>query len=489
MAILLPLAIFAAIAVFATGSSALDSSDLLMRDAKNATELFEIAKKDMENWTSTYLQAIKEFHEKLLPEYVCPDVSARLEILTELEEQIEKIRECRQEKFEQLDVLKGIADTMGSLNKTESLNKLEDTIGHLNNTAHAEDIELKKEEDTVMKLKVTIENYPCDCAYNNWGHWGSCSKTCGDDGIKSRSRDVKWHPRNGGKECLEAEKESFYECNRKCCPIDCTWEEWSEWSSCPDVCGISRVFRSREKNEHICGGVACTGKSSDKKNCDRFADLKMENDICQRNFFNSTEEIERLKKKLCQNVLCHNGGSCQEGDCICPDGFNGRTCAENIYKDELHCDVTKCTATAYKTCSGGDLCGTKNGISCAHVPTGLGNTGCAGDALAPVQGLNHDYPHDNWVMFEGLVEGDQIAGVDISGGCHARLRARGITDFTLVLHPGFTALKGISEYKMDFYGYDENDDYYQVGDYHYLHQADQIYLFCPNTNTNTHANF
>ena len=33
--------------------------------------------------------------------------------------------------------------------------------------------------------------------------------------------------------------------------IDCTWEEWGEWSSCPDVCGISRVFRSREKNEHI----------------------------------------------------------------------------------------------------------------------------------------------------------------------------------------------------------------------------------------------
>ena len=106
---------------------------------------------------------------------------------------------------------------MGSLNKTESLNKLEDTIEHLNNTAHAEDIELKKEEDVVMKLKVTIKDYKCDCAYNSWGHWGSCSKTCGDDGIKSRSRDVKWHPRNGGKACLEDEKESFSECNRECC--------------------------------------------------------------------------------------------------------------------------------------------------------------------------------------------------------------------------------------------------------------------------------
>ena len=95
------------------------------------------------------------------------------------------------------------------------------------------------------------------------------------------------------------------------------------------------MIRTREKNEHICGGIACTGKSSDKKNCDRFADLKMENDVCQQNFFNSTEEIERLKKKLCQNVRCHNGGSCQEGDCICPDGFNGRTCAESKYEDDM----------------------------------------------------------------------------------------------------------------------------------------------------------
>ena len=64
---------------------------MLMRDAKNATELFEIAKKDMENWHNTYLQAIKEFVENMQPEDICPDVSGRLQDLTELEKQIEKV--------------------------------------------------------------------------------------------------------------------------------------------------------------------------------------------------------------------------------------------------------------------------------------------------------------------------------------------------------------------------------------------------------------
>ena len=77
--------------MFASGSNALETSKLLMRDAKNATELFEIATKDMENWHSTYLQAIKEFHQKMLPEYICPDVSAPLSDLTILEKQIEKV--------------------------------------------------------------------------------------------------------------------------------------------------------------------------------------------------------------------------------------------------------------------------------------------------------------------------------------------------------------------------------------------------------------
>ena len=113
-------------------------------------------------------------------------------------------------------MLKGIADTMSSLNKTETLEQLKDTIEHLNKTAHVEDIELKKEEDELMALNVTIQSYACDCTYNSWGDWGSCSKTCGEDGIKSRSRDVRWNATNGGKECWESDQDSS-RCNIVCC--------------------------------------------------------------------------------------------------------------------------------------------------------------------------------------------------------------------------------------------------------------------------------
>ena len=223
--------------------------------------------------------------------------------------------------------------------------------------------------------------------------------------------------------------------------IDCKWKEWGDWGQCKQACPDGSRTRTRTKSQHAQhGGRQCTEDPEEHTTCNRLSQL--ENEIAQ------LKETNRLEE------------------------------------EQLHCDVTKCTATAYKTCSGGDLCGTKNGISCAHVPTGLGNTGCAGDPLAPVQGLNHDYPHDNWVMFEGLVEGDQIAGVDISGGCHARLKGKlGTTYFAEVLHPGFTALKGKSEYVM-WYDYEELD---YVGDTYYLHETNEINLFCPNTNTNTHT--
>ena len=124
--------------------------------------------------------------------------------------------------------MKSIADNMGSLKTTnttatDGFRKLETTIKKLNNTAHAEDIELEKEEDEVAKLNVTIVNYVCDCTYNSWGHWGSCSKTCEPDGIKRRSKTVKWHPRNDGMACRESDKQDSSACNKDVCCRKYIW--------------------------------------------------------------------------------------------------------------------------------------------------------------------------------------------------------------------------------------------------------------------------
>ena len=95
------------------------------------------------------------------------------------------------------------------------------------------------------------------------------------------------------------------------------------------------MFRTREKNEHSCGGIPCSGLGRGEKECNRFSEVKTELTSCQQNLdkitqnlANITGENKRLNEKMCTNVLCNNGGTCKEGECICTDGFSGNTCAE-----------------------------------------------------------------------------------------------------------------------------------------------------------------
>ena len=179
----------------------------------------------------------------------------------------------------------GSLDTRNTTTK-DGFKKLKGTIKQLNKTAHSEDFEMKKEEDEVAKLKATILNFVCDCEYYSWGAWGSCSKTCGN-GTKERSRDVKWYPRNNGMECIESDQEQEQTCNR-----------FSE---------IKIELASCEQN---------------------FANISQKLANLTQSLDNATGEIKRLNEKLCLNVLCKNRGTCQEGECICTDGYSGSTCEE-----------------------------------------------------------------------------------------------------------------------------------------------------------------
>ena len=82
---------------------------------------------------------------------------------------------------------------------------------------------------------------------------------------------------------------------------------------------------------------------------------------------------------------------------------------------------------------------------------------------------------ENWLtMYTKQRSWDQLHGVDISGGCSALLRfSFRDVNYSEVLQPGFTALKG----KTEFLGNDNPRDWEgrELG----LWFADQIKLFCP----------
>ena len=222
---------------------------------------------------------------------------------------------------------------------------------------------------------------------------------------------------------------------------------WGDWGQCKQACPNGSRTRTRTKSQHAqYGGKQCEEDPEEHTICNRISELE--------------NELAQLKEK------------------------------NHIQEEQLHCDVTRCKATAYATCKGGDLCGTKNGISCAHLPNGLGNTGCAENALSPVKGLDNGQTDENWVQFwtktvsksAFWTKDKEIAGVEISGGCSARLRdlngGNGEYVFAEVLLPGFTALKGREEtgdydYIVEYWGTQPRTRNFD------MRHAEQINLFCP----------
>ena len=49
--------------------------------------------------------------------------------------------------------------------------------------------------------------------------------------------------------------------------VDCTWNYWSEWSSCSMTCGSGTKTRSRTQNGPSNGGKECSGSSISSTSC------------------------------------------------------------------------------------------------------------------------------------------------------------------------------------------------------------------------------
>lgn len=96
-----------------------------------------------------------------------------------------------------------------------------------------------------------------DCVWNEWSSWGSCIM-----GSQTRSRTVRTQGSCGGNECQEA-RDSLQ--SKACCqPVDCVWDNWSDWSTCN--LGVQRRWRRRRVNAD-CGGKRCDGPEGQEQAC------------------------------------------------------------------------------------------------------------------------------------------------------------------------------------------------------------------------------
>ena len=104
------------------------------------------------------------------------------------------------------------------------------------------------------KLEIVI---PRDGDWSNWRPMGSCSSSCGNEGLQHFTRECNNpSPIEPGIIC-NGHKEYFETCNRVCCPVDILSQP-AFWSD--SKCENGTLVRTRKERLHVC-------KKKKKKNC------------------------------------------------------------------------------------------------------------------------------------------------------------------------------------------------------------------------------
>ena len=110
---------------------------------------------------------------------------------------------------------------------------------------------------------VSLTAEDSDCEWELWGDWTVCQFTCGA-GVSLRTREIK-HAESSGS-CDGNWKEERT-CTNGECPVDCTWNDWTDWGSCTLTCGRGISVSTRDAKSAEFGGVACAGASQRQLDC------------------------------------------------------------------------------------------------------------------------------------------------------------------------------------------------------------------------------
>jgi len=107
---------------------------------------------------------------------------------------------------------------------------------------------------------------PEDCEMSDWSEWTNCTVTCGE-GTQQRERSVKVEGSNGGSDCSHMQRKSTKPCLPGNCAVDCKWADWQDWNSCSVSCGMGAKQRIRQKSEARFNGLPCEGLDNEAELC------------------------------------------------------------------------------------------------------------------------------------------------------------------------------------------------------------------------------
>merc|ERR1711871_52373 len=172
---------------------------------------------------------------------------------------------------------------------------------------------------------------PVNCIEGPFGNWGTCSVPCGGGGSQSRTREVVQDAAHGGLCSPETESRS---CGEQGCAVNCVVEEWGSWGSCSKTCGHGVETRTRNvQTQPQHGGTGC-GDLNETRPCS-FGACGCSNVFCrfeQHGLF-GVDSIQVGHHKAEQKGTSHVCGY-NKADKMC-ECFCGKSSTLGTFKQEL----------------------------------------------------------------------------------------------------------------------------------------------------------
>uniref|UniRef100_H2YA65 F5/8 type C domain-containing protein n=1 Tax=Ciona savignyi TaxID=51511 RepID=H2YA65_CIOSA len=156
-------------------------------------------------------------------------------------------------------------------------------------------------------------------AWSAWKPWSVCSASCGNSGVRARSRDC-YDDSIGDivtdSSCGQGAATEIETCGRGPCPV---WSSWGRWGSCSVSCGVGWSERTRLCRNGTVGDMGChIGKSLDKKVCNTW-DCPSTCDVTELEVKNRTLTPDALFAASSEMVGCEAYNARLNGDLAwCP---------------------------------------------------------------------------------------------------------------------------------------------------------------------------